>query len=224
MTSLDAVERRQLKSLDGWTREAFAVVDAKVADAQAHLGTALTDTLKRTADGRPTLRRAVKSPSAQAAVNRLDELWTALAGPSVRSLEGLLRDAREAFYRESFAAWKPEIPDWLYVSPDPEPTVANVGRVRGAVLHGYDLRHELGGPILRAKASIAPTLTMASRRSNPRHVATEILTTWGRKTRDAIRTTTRLALSDSQIMADVMAGRDLIHPDHLDDSPIAIGA
>ncbi|WP_422932049.1 hypothetical protein [Singulisphaera sp. PoT] len=222
--SLESKARRQLEELAAWNRKVFDLVTAKVGDARAHLDRAVTDTLRRTPDGRKTLRRVVQSPSYVAAMSRMDELWAALAGPRVMSLEGVLRDARESFYRRSFAEWKGVIPADMIASPDAEPTAANAARVRGAILHGYDLRQEIGGPIARAKEQARANATLAGRRDGDRRSKADLLGTWEKQSRDAIWNTARLALSDGQVMADVQAGRDVVHPDYLDDSPITVGA
>jgi hypothetical protein len=207
--------KAQLRTLDAWLRRARALVDGKVADAQAHAVHAVTDTLKRTPDGRKTVRKASRSPSYAAAIKRLDELWATLCGPSTASLEGLVRDAREAFYLEALDLWGPHVPE-EFRSASAGGRFA-VKAARGMVLHGTELRKEIGAPIERARRNLLTSVTLAGQRSTPELVASEILILWGRMASTGIFTTTRLALSDSLGAADRMAMVDLVKPEFRDE-------
>lgn len=199
-----------------WSRKILPVVESKLEDALAHAERSVTQTLKDAADGRATARRANRSPSFQAAQTRLDELLEWLAGPSVDSLKGRVRDAREAFYKRAFALHKPLIPTELLVSPDPEPTAEGIRLIRGAHIHGLDLRRELAGPIETAQRNLTAAVAQAGRRSTDARVETEILGTWHRQALNAIRSAVLRVLADSVEYADTEAGTDLIHPDYLE--------
>lgn len=194
-----------------WRGKAEELIDRKLDDAEAHGVKALTDALKTTPDGRPTVRRAAQSRSYKAAANRLDELLEALAGPAVNSLTGLIRDAREAFYISSFASWLPFIPEHLWAVPDPKPTQNALIDVRRIVLHGYELREELATPVMRAKRSLLAALGQAGLRSTPDHVAMEILAGWRLRAGGSLKQVVATVLSDSQARADVIADRNIIH-------------
>lgn len=199
-----------------WAVAIFGPVRAKVEDARAHAERSITQTLKAAVEGRPSARQAIRSPSYQAALNRLDELWTWLAGPSTTSLDGRIRDAREAFYRRAFELNRPLVPAALHVTADPEPTLANLRLMRGVLIHGLDLRQELEGPFADARRRLLAAVNLAGRRSTPDHVETEILDAWYRKTWESVQAAVLRCLSDSVEFADVEAARDLVHPDYLE--------
>lgn len=199
-----------------WSRKILPTVESKLEDALAHAERAVTQTLKATADGRATARRASRSPSFQASLSRLDEILEWLAGPSVDSLKGRVRDAREAFYKRAFALHKPLIPTMLLVSPDPEPTAEGVRLIRGALIHGLDLRRELSGSIETAKRNLTASVALAGSRSTDSRTETEIIETWHKQSLGSIRTAVLRVLSDSVEFADTEAGADLIHPDYLE--------
>lgn len=199
-----------------WSTAVIPMVESKLEDAHAHAERAVTQTLKATADGRPTARKANRSPSFQAAVARLDELLDWLAGPSANSLRGRVRDAREAFYRKAFGLHLPMIPAELHVSPHPEPTFANLRLIRGALIHGVDLRKELEGPIATAKRQLTAAVASAGQRAATARDSSDILETWHKQSVAAIRTAVLRVLSDSVEFADTEAGTDLIHPDYLE--------
>ena len=216
--TLDDVTRKSaaLESLRAeWARPILARVGSKLEDAAAHAERAVTRGLKATADGRPTARKASQSPSFAAALARLDELWSWLAGPSKDSLQGRLRDAREAFYRKAFELHRELVPVELQVSVDPEPTVANIRLVRGALIHGYDLRRELEGPFATAKRKLAAAVAQAGSRAARDADTSDVLGTWHRQSLGAIQAAVLRALSDSVEFADTEAGMDLIHPEFL---------
>ena len=192
-----------------FARAAAALVREKTADAHAHVEKALTDALKDMPDGRPTRARAARSPSYNAALSRLAELREALTD--------LVREARAAFYRDSFAALAPQIPAALLVSPDPEPTQRNVARIVAALIHGTELRQDLALPVSRASQRLLPALTLAGRSDETGRTATDRLKAWRVQAESTIGSTVRIALSDSQVHAWQEAGRDLIHPDFLED-------
>jgi hypothetical protein len=222
MTHVDLArfEAAQLQSLKPWLSRVLNQVESKVDDARAHAVKAVTDTLKQTPDGRPTLRRAGRSRSVLAAFSRLDELWDALCGPTNASLSGRIRDARAAFYAESFERWKPWIPSELWVGPDPHPTVENLKLARTYPIHGYDVRQEFSSPFQRAKISLQAAVTLAGRQSTSDHISTGIIDGWSEKTRQSLFVVAKSSLSDGQKWAETKAGRDLVHSDYLDDSPL----
>lgn len=213
--ALEALTRR-------WQDGVRPLIEDKLSAAEAHAVKALTDTLRTTPDGRPTVRKANQSPSYQAALGRLDELLWLLAGRSRASLDGRLRDAAEAFYRAAVEAWKPQIPEELWASPDAAPTLAGLKGARRLVVHGNDVYAELAPQIEQAGRRLLAVLAQAGQRSTPDHIATDLVETWRRQTQAGLTIVVNRILSDWQKATDTIAGRDLVHPDWHDASPLEL--
>ncbi len=196
-----------------WEIKLQPIVAAKVQDAHAHALKALTDTLKKTRDGRSSILQINRSVSYAAALARLDELWRWLAGPSEVSLTGQIRDARAAFLTEAARHWHPLIPPDYRSRPEHEPTQNQVQQIRAAAIHGYDPRKSLEGQIGTAKRSLKAALEQAGRRSTPSHVEDDLLAAWATRTTSTISETVKTLLSDSMVYADREAGRGLIRPE-----------
>jgi hypothetical protein len=201
----------------GWLRRAVEKIDARVSDARARAANALTERLRAEADGRPTIRLGAKSRSFAAALARLDELLTALAGPSEVSRRGLVRDAREDLYRHAFALHREHVPAELHVRPDPEPTAANVVLIRTTPIHGKDPHAELMRPFGVARSGLKATLGLAGSSDATRARQGDLLAAWERRTRDSIARSVEGLLSDSLVYADSEALSDVIHPHHIDE-------
>lgn len=195
-------------------------VASKVADARAHAGKAVTDALRTEADGRPTVRRANRSPSLAAALARLDELLDELAGPRSTSLDGLLRDAREAAYRAAFARWLPRVPERLRARKGPGPAAADLARARGLPLHGRDVRDELEGAVEAAKRWLRSAVVLAGSAGRSERSGVDLLDAWERSARTGLTRAVVLAEGDAEVAMDRLAGRDLVRPEFLDDSPL----
>jgi hypothetical protein len=114
------------------------------------------------------------------------------------------------------------VPEVLQVSSNPEPTIAGVRGARALVLHGYDLRREVGGPIATAQRRLSSAVVMSgSRTTSPaRGSRVDLLDAWARSAGPGVERTALMALGDARVALDRLAGRDLIHPDHIDDSPL----
>jgi hypothetical protein len=204
------------------TAEALARIGAKVDDAAAHARNALTATLRATPDGRATIRRANRNPSFLAALARLDELLTELAGPSASSTEGTLRDGREALYTRAFSGWAPKVPEAIRTAggPDQLPTAAELRAARTLVLHGYDLRREIGGPIADAKRRLSSAVVLAGSRGADDRSADDLIAAWARATKAKLGQVVSLSIGDAAVALEVQAGRDLVRPEFLDESPL----
>lgn len=212
---LEAKAKAQAATLDRWQRMASTAVAKAVDAAHAHAVVALTDTLKRTADGRATIRKARQSPSYQAALNRLDELWDALVGPSATSLNGSIRAARSEFYKEATTEWFERLPkeflrDGIELRRAED---ARANDMRRLVLHGMELRTEIGAKIGDAKRNLLASIERAARRSVQGHVATDILETWKATAKSALTRSAVVALSDSQVAIDGIAALDVVRPE-----------
>lgn len=204
-----------------WNRTVAAVVAAKVADARAHGAAAVTEALRATPDGRATIRRAARSRSLQAGLARLDELWTDLAGPSVASREGRLRDARESFYRLGLEMWAQLLPEEAR-SGDGQAAALAIVAARAMVLHGQDLRTELAGPIATAKRSLQSAVALAGSQLASQRTSRDRLAGWELATRSALQRACSLCLGDDLVALDGKASRDLVRPDLLDDGVLDV--
>lgn len=206
-----AIKAERLNRLiDQWSRRADRLIADKVSAARDHALAALTGTLKNAPDGRDTARKVRNSPSRDAAHARLAELLDRLAGPSVVSNEGLIRDAREAFWVESAAAWRSLVPDPFRRPGWTGPSAADLSQARRLVVHGFELRQWVAGPVARARHRLDATLTAAGRSDRPRGDAARLVETWARQTRRAIAANVRLALGDSAVAIDPLAGQSLV--------------
>jgi hypothetical protein len=200
--------------LHGWGLRVARQVGRKVADAKAHAALAVTDALRREPDGRATIRKADQSPSFRAALARLDELLEGLCGPSRASRRGILRAAREDFYRASWKLYRPETPIGVRVDRR-DPAEADLVAARTLVLHGMDLRDELKGEFDSAARSLRATVVKAGRRDAPARAAEDLLDAWERTARLAIERRCNLALGDALVAITAMAARDLVRPEAL---------
>lgn len=189
-----------------WLGRGVEKVQAAVDQAAAHAITALTETLKATPDGKPTERAVRRSRSYRAATARLLELWDALAGPSIDSTEGLIRDAREDLYRKSFAFWTEHLEG---EDPKAAPTRRQVTLARVAIIDGYDLRTEVGAAIRSATADLKRAVTAASNSTTPSRVATDRIRTWQATKGGALRILAARLISDSNVSAHNQALIDL---------------
>lgn len=222
LADLARKEAAQRDRLQVWLGRAGELIDRQTANAEAHAVKAITDSLKAAPEGRATLRRAARNPSARAAAARLDELWAALVGPSRTSLAGLVRDARESLYRDALRHWAESFPPESLRPPPFDPTrpgASLLGRVRAFPLHGVELRDEVGAKVVDAKRRLGAALAAAGSRSTPGHLETDLVRTWATRTRDGLSLVVRLALSDGLGLADRLAGRDVCRPEMLDDDP-----
>lgn len=210
--ALQAKAAAQAATLDRWQRKAGAIIDRGVGAAHAHAVVALTDTLKRTPDGRPTIRKARQSRSYVAAIADLDKVWNELTGGSTSSLDGLIRDARADFYRYAEYAWLHMIPVDFIDDGDNSPP-SRLNEMRRLVLHGMELRTEVGAKLGQAKRSLLAALEMAARKSNPSHIATDILDGWRESTVGSLTRSAFVALSDSQVAIDGIAMVDVTKPE-----------
>jgi hypothetical protein len=211
---LDAIAYALEAERARWAGLILPRVEGVLADAHAHAQKAVTDALKVTPDGRPTLRRANRSPSFQAALNRLGELRTWLAGPSEVSLEGKVRDARATFYKLAFTLHTPHIPGKVRVAADPAPTQRNINLVRGAPVHGYDVRKELEKPFVDAARQLSSAVALAGSSATSDRDAGLLLKAWHARARGAIERAVLSLLSDSAEHANTEAMGDLVHPDY----------
>jgi hypothetical protein len=200
------------------------LVARAVADARAHAAGAVTAALTAEEDGRPTLRRAKRAEGLTRAQERLETLLSDLAGESDRSRAGLVRDAREDLYRAAYARWLPLIPAAYRARPgNMPPTDAQVARARAAVFHGMDLRTELAGPVATAQRRLTAAVVQAGARAADAGTRRDRLATWQAEAGRSLTRAALLSLSDAAVNLDREAGRDLLHPDLVDNSGPGVG-
>lgn len=207
-----------------WVRGAARLIEAKVADAEAHAVKALTEALRQEPDGRSTTNRVRRSRSIEAARHRLSELLDGLAGPAIDSLDGLIRDGREQFLVTAFREWSALLDD-ATMRPSRTPTEAERKAIRRYEAHGLPLRHEVQGRIDAVSRSLVATVAQASGRAIGDRSAMTLIRTWRRQASRSILSTVQLALSDSAVIADTAAQWLLVRPELRgddDDPPIEV--
>lgn len=223
LADLDRMEAALAKRLLPWIDRASSAIIVAVEDAQAHGEKAVTDTLRGTEDGRSSARRITRSPSYLAAVRRLNDLQAALIGPSVDSLEGLIRDARAAFYADSIALWTPHIDIEFRVTPELAPTEAGERLMRGAIVHGYDLSREIGPAIQQTKDHLFVALNKLGRRNTPGEAVGPLMKLWADMSRDRLIRKVSQVLSDSDKAAHEATGWLLIKPEYRGERTLETG-
>ncbi len=211
----------QSKLITAWEARINPKVQVAVDKAHAHAVIALTERLKQTPAGRPTLRSATQSPSYQSACADLRRLWFSLCGPSKASLDGLLRDARESLYRASYASWIKFMPDESSVGSETFPPASRIPEVRGLILHGYELRNEVGPKILKAETNLLATLEQASKPGVVTNEATKRISDWADVTRISLISTIQTCLSDAAVAVQSIALIDAMKPEFRPNDGIA---
>lgn len=193
------------------TEAARLRVDRGIADATAHARNALTATLRKAPEGRPTLAVVRRNPSYGAALSRLDELRGAL----VEQVESARVDA----YRASWRFWCDHLPADVRRPGLDGPPADRVERCRVAVLHGLTLAEEIGSRLAADRARLRPALAVAGNRATPIDDGEDGLRRWGDRARAGILSVVAAALNDSLVMADRLAGRDVLLPELLHPDP-----
>lgn len=212
---LAALEKRHTDRLEPWVVRATELVAGKLADAWAHAEKAVTDTLRQTPDGRASLARIRANPSFQAALNRLDELHTAIAGPSVTSVQGLVHNAAEAFYHDArkyhWENWPKEHADLRVESH--AVTHEQAAHVRGQLWFDLPVRQAFEVDLKRLKNSLTAALGNAGSTQATSRDGYLTLHTWYAQTVQSLTRRVAGALLDANIRADFQAMLDTIHPD-----------
>jgi hypothetical protein len=216
MTDLVAARAAAMdKALGPAYRGAAALIAAKVADARAHAINALTEKAKDAPDGRKTIALVRRSRSTTAAQSRLAEMAIALVK--------LVADWRERCYREGFHWWAtrpPADPRFAeYLRPDPKPTDRNLSWSRGFALHGTPLVTEVKTAMDAASRTLTSTLARAATRTLRGRDSTDLIRAWEMRTTAAIVAVAESLLTDSQMLCDRKAGRDVCRPELLEDDP-----
>ena len=215
MISESELAARHRKRLLPWHQKLVALVSGKLHDAAAHAQNAVTEVLRSTPDGRASAAVVRRSRSYQAALARLDELWAALGGPSVVSLQGLVQDCTAAAYRDSCDYWRDEIPPEYRVGGS-MPTAAHETYVRGLLWYGQPIRAALEPHFKRAGHALASSVHAAGSQADP---DSRSLKVWESRQRARLIRAGGLAISDANQRADLQAMRDMTDPVYLHEGP-----
>ena len=208
LTTLEAFCVKQAATCSDWAAKTDAAVTAKAADARAHAGRAVTDALLKATPGRPTIAKARNSPSFMAACSRLLELS--------RKLRDTIADARERFYLESFDWHYRHVPEAIRLAtPTGRPTQANISWTHSLTLYGETLETTLGRAIRTASEQLLSALSRIGNQAALLDSAIDLLDDWERRTAGQIGQVARSLLTDSQILIDRKAGRDVVDPIYL---------
>jgi hypothetical protein len=207
-----------------WVARCSALAAGQVADARAHASQAITKSLVATPDGRATLSRSNRNRSLQAAYARLDELTESLAGPSIRSQDGTVRDAWEALYRDCRGYWLQYHidtggEDVLRPRSADGPSQSEVGKVRSLVLGGYDARTRVVQVIDPAKRRLRALVVAAASPSRAPRDRSGSLRAWEVATSKAVALAARNAILTGAFLIDKIAGRAVIRPELLHPDP-----
>lgn len=207
------IEARHRARLEPWARKLVRLIADKLEDARAHAGNAVTVTLRDTPDGRATAAKIKRSRSFAAANSRLDELLAAIAGDSDVATDGLVHDATEAFYADSFALWHGQIPPRFRVSSD-APTAQGRAYARGLLWYGLPVRRGLEASFATARNQLLAAVGTAGTSSTSRRAGVDALDGWEQRARSSLITRAGLALNDANQRADLQAMRDVILPQY----------
>lgn len=222
--ALEILESRHIARIKPWREAAFQLIGVELGDALAHARAAVTETLKRTPDGRASAAKIRRSRSYASALGHLDKLLDELAGPSADSQAGLVRDAAESFYRDAFRDAVESVDPELRVSPNPKPKEAGIRKIRTAYLHSSAIRDELGALVLSARRSLGPSVASAAARGNTEVQARDSLTTWHAQATRSIERGVLAVLSDLDVASRSLSLIDAIHPSRLDPESLAMSS
>lgn len=210
-----ALSIRQRERMRPWATKAVQLVSRKISDTRAHAERAVTETLKATPDGRPSLALIRRNPSFKASLNRLDELWAEIGGPSVTAISGLAHDATEAFYEDARDYWFGEVPDGYRVKSR-EATKSQLLYVRGLLWFGQPIRQDFAPQFKRLHNTLSAALGAAGSHSDVDQPQITSLRTWESQSRATLIQRLGLALNDANQRADLQAMKDSILPQYHD--------
>jgi hypothetical protein len=210
--ALDAKAAARDALVRHWDGRVLARIQRGLDDAEAHARAAVTKTLRRTPEGRATARRARTIRSTQSALSRLAELQADLAGPSINSLDGLIRDGWQAALEQSFDRWVLILPGES-VRPQPWPTAAELRAMRRHTIDGLELRQEIGAPVERIARQLLAAIAQAGSRATPESAGLDGIAAWRRRSEGALWSACDLALRHGAVFADAVAGYLVLRPE-----------
>jgi len=206
LDDLKTLDARLSARLRSWIARAEKLVESRIADAAAHASKAVVDAARHERDGRKAAINARRSASLKAGLDRLDEL--------TESAVALVRDAREAFYRDSLAHWREVVDPSAWRSPDPQPTREGIARVRDASIQGLGPRFEIETAIHAQKALLTTTAGNAAYRDAETRGDGRLdpIDAWARGATQLVARSLAALIGDSGWRAHALAGLDLLDP------------
>jgi hypothetical protein len=211
-SALDAKAAARDALVRHWDGRVLARIQRGLDDAEAHARAAVTLALKAEPEGRATARRARRSRFTRAALARLGELGDALTGPSLNSLDGLIRDGWQAALEQAFDRWVLILPGES-VRPVPWPTAAELRAMRRHTIDGLELRQEIGAPIERIARQLLAAIAQAGSRATPESAGLDGIGAWRRRSEGVLWSACDLALRHGAAFADAAAGYLVLLPE-----------
>lgn len=204
-------ERNLRKRLLPWVRRGLGRVGETMNQAKAHAENAVTQTLKKTPDGRASAAKARLNPSFKAALRRLAELQDELAGPTAVSLSGFVQDATEAFYRDARAWHANDVPAEYQGSP--AITAAQVAYVRGLLWYHKPIRIAFDPMFTRIRNDLIASVGAAGMTTASKRDGTTALQSWELNSRFRLGQELGAAMADLNVAADRQAMKDTMKPE-----------
>jgi hypothetical protein len=193
-------------------RQARNRVSQGIEDSSAHSFRSLTQVIRDTTEGRPTIAAVRQSKSYVAAMNRLNELHIALLK--------IATNARVELYDTAYRGWWAIVPaDTRRWSGTDNPTDSGRTAFRNSILHGLTLSDTLWTPIRNAGERLEQALVIAGSEATPEGQAEDLVSVWEQRSEDAIQTAVQIAIEDSMHRALYVAGRDVFRAELLEPDP-----
>lgn len=200
---LQDLEAVRVASVRRWASKCERRIADRLADARVHAWNAITRRAEAADDGRATLRTVVGTRGHKAAQNRMAELAAGL-------LEAT-QAARASFHRESHELLKGSVPPEI-AAPDPGPTKAGEREAVAIVIHGVELKDEIGAKVAEAARALTAAIAYAAGTGLTDRTAATALETWEGQWRDRLTRLVETILSDSEVAIFNRVGHELIDP------------
>lgn len=198
---LQDLEAVRVASVRRWAAKCEQRVADRLADARVHAWNAITRRAEQADDGRATLRTVVGTRGHKAAQNRMAEL--------AASFWEIAKAARAAFYRESHELLKGSVPEEI-AADDAGPTKAGEREAVAIVVHGAELKDEIGAAVAEAGRSLTAAIVYAAGTGLTDRTAMTALETWEGRSRDRLTRLAETILSDSEVAIFNKVGHELI--------------
>lgn len=195
------LEALRVASVRRWAAKAEKRTADRLADARSHAWNAITRRVEQAKDGRATLQAVAGSKGHKAAQDRLAEL--------AASLWEIAKDARRAFYRESHELLKGSVPAEI-AAKDAGPTKPGEREAVAIVVHGAELRDEIGAAVGEAARNLTSAVVVAGSAGWTDAASRQTLDSWEGRTRDRLNRLTATILSDSEVAIFNRVGHELI--------------
>lgn len=199
--ALEDLEALRVASIRRWAAKGEKRAADRLADARVHAWHAITRRVEQAQDGRATLKTVVGTRGHKAAQDRLAEL----AG----DLWGIAKDARRSFYRESHELLKGSVPVEI-AAKDAGPTASGEREAVQIVVHGVELKDEIGAAIAEAARNLTSAIVVAGSSGWTDAASKQALDSWEGRTRDRLNRLVATILSDSEVAIFNMVGHELI--------------